>query len=193
MERNLFFTSDTHFSHENVIKYAKRPFANVDEMNETLIKNWNNTVTKQDIIYILGDVAFERDEDKLVWMLSRLNGEKHLIEGNHDDKMTAKVKKQFQTISQLREIRVAAPELEHKWQYITLCHYAMRVWNKSHYGAFHLFGHSHGTMPDDPNSLSLDVGVDCWNYAPVSYAQIKERMKKKTFKPIDNHRRNRGS
>ena len=187
MERNLFFTSDMHFSHTNVIKYAKRPFKNADEMNEEMIKRWNAVVTKQDIVYIIGDVAFERDHNKLVWLLSRLNGEKHLIEGNHDDKMHASVKKCFQSISSLREIRVADADNEFGWQYITLCHYAMRVWNKSHYGSWMLYGHSHGTLFDDPESLSCDVGVDCWDFKPVSYAEIKAKMKTKRFKPLDHH------
>ena len=56
------------------------------------------------------------------------------------------------------------------------------------YKNVHLFGHSHSTLPDDPNSLSCDVGVDAWNYAPVSFEQLQEVMAKKTFKPIDGHR-----
>lgn len=74
-------------------------------------------------------------------------------------------------------------------QNITLCHYCMRVWSKSHFGAYCLHGRSHGTLPDDPNSLSMDVGVDANNFFPVSFNQIKEKMSKKTFKPIDGHRK----
>jgi calcineurin-like phosphoesterase family protein len=63
----------------------------------------------------------------------------------------------------------------------------MRVWNKSHHGAWHLYGHSHGTLPDDPNALSFDCGVDCHNYTPISFEQVEAIMAKKTFKPIDHH------
>lgn len=185
--RRVFFTSDTHFSHANIIRYARRPFANVDEMNEEMIKRWNSVVTKSDFVYHLGDVAFEKDEAKLIWLISRLNGEIHLIEGNHDNKMTTKVKHQFSTISQFKEIKVADPDGFNGFQHITLCHYALKVWNRSHFGTYSLFGHSHGSLKDDPSALSLDVGVDCWDFYPVEYAQIKERMKKKTFKPIDHH------
>jgi len=63
----------------------------------------------------------------------------------------------------------------------------MRVWNKSHHGAWHLYGHSHGTLPDDKNSLSFDVGVDCHNFTPINFEQVSAIMKKKNFKPIDHH------
>jgi calcineurin-like phosphoesterase family protein len=63
----------------------------------------------------------------------------------------------------------------------------MRVWNHSHHGSWHLFGHSHGTLTDDTDSLSLDVGVDCWGYSPVSMEQLDAKMATKTFKPVDHH------
>jgi calcineurin-like phosphoesterase family protein len=158
-------------------------------MNEHLVSNWNLVVTPQDIVYHVGDVAFEKDPEVLHCIISRLNGTVHLVKGNHDNLIKGKVANLFEHIeySGLREIRVEDPDGFGGFQPIVLCHYAMRVWNRSHYGAWHLFGHSHGTLPDDDTSLSLDVGVDCWNYFPVSYEQIKERMKTKKFVPIDQH------
>jgi calcineurin-like phosphoesterase family protein len=187
--RNYYFTSDTHFSHRNIIKYTNRPFANADEMNEEIIRNWNRIVTKQDIIYHLGDVAFEKDRDKLVWMLSRLNGEKHLIWGNHDKLLkTIRWQDHFQSAQPMRVIHVP-PEATGtgRGQRIVLCHYAMRVWDQSHHGTWQLYGHSHGSLPDDVNMLSCDVGVDSWNFAPVSMAQLNIHMSKKAWKPIDHH------
>ena len=70
---------------------------------------------------------------------------------------------------------------------IVLCHYAFRVWNKSHRGAWHLYGHSHGSLPDDPNSLSFDAGVDCHEFTPISYERVKEIMAEKRFLPVDHH------
>ena len=71
---------------------------------------------------------------------------------------------------------------------IVLCHYAMKIWNKSHHGVWHLYGHSHGTLPDDPYSMSFDVGVDCHDFKPLGFDDIKKIMdKKKKFKPIDHH------
>lgn len=183
-----FFTGDTHFGHTNIIKYAKRPYKNVDEMNETLIALWNGVVGKDDCVYHLGDVAF-CPPDKATWIVSRLNGQKHLIFGNHDKGLRhdKAFLDQFVWARDFTEIKIADKDAREGSRKIVLCHYAMRVWNKSHHGSWHLYGHSHGSLPDDPNSLSLDVGVDAWEQAPIPYELIKERMAKKKFVPIDHH------
>jgi calcineurin-like phosphoesterase family protein len=80
-------------------------------------------------------------------------------------------------------------ELKHDHSLIVMCHYAMRVWNRSHRGAWMLYGHSHGSLPDDPGALSIDVGVDCHDYTPISHDDIGRIMAKKTWKPIDHHGR----
>jgi len=185
MTRKLFFTSDTHYSHENIIKYSNRPFANADEMNEAMIANWNKTVSKSDIVWHLGDVAFEKDRNKLIGILERLNGEKHLIWGNHERALkSVPWSRYFHTANDMRVLNVPPDQNDGKAQRIVLCHYAMRVWDQSHYGTWQLYGHSHGTLPDDPNLLACDVGVDCWDYTPVSMAQLNDLMSKKTFKPF---------
>jgi calcineurin-like phosphoesterase family protein len=78
---NVFLISDTHFGHTNIIKYCDRPFANVDEMDGALIKNWNSVVGPQDKVYHLGDVTLST---KKMWIMDQLNGKKILIKGNHD-------------------------------------------------------------------------------------------------------------
>ena len=82
----IFFTSDSHFCHSNIIKFCDRPFKDVEEMNEILIDNWNKTVGPNDIIYHLGDFCFAGSAE---WhsILGRLNGRIHLILGNHDEKL----------------------------------------------------------------------------------------------------------
>lgn len=82
---NLFFTSDTHFFHEGIIKFCNRPFESVEEMNETLIRNWNETVPEDGTVFHLGDFAFGGWRE---WMsaYNRLNGKIYLILGNHDMK-----------------------------------------------------------------------------------------------------------
>jgi calcineurin-like phosphoesterase family protein len=158
-------------------------------MNETIIERWNATVRPQDIIYHLGDVMFEKDKAKMEWLLSRLNGEKHLIWGNHDKGLhSIKWQKYFNSAAEMKDLYVPPESNGGVGQHIVLCHYALRVWNKSHYAAWSLFGHSHGSLPDDPNALSCDVGVDCWNFTPVSMEQLNIRMAKKSFKPLDHHR-----
>lgn len=159
-------------------------------MNEAIISNYNAVVGPDDIVYHLGDFAFEKDRSRLEWMLGRLNGSKHLIWGNHDNLLkSVKWKDHFYTAADLRMITVPAESNNGIDQEIVMCHYAMRVWNKSHYGSWMLHGHSHGTLPDDPKILSCDVGVDCWNFTPVSMEQLGERMKKKLWVPIDHHGR----
>lgn len=149
-------------------------------MDEALIRNWNSVVNPEDTVYHLGDFAV--GGGPALDYLRRLNGNIKFIWGNHDNRM-AYVKEYTlypMDIEHIREVKVYG-------QRIIMCHYAMKVWHKSHKGSWHLYGHSHGTLPDDPNSLSLDIGVDCWNYAPVSMQQIRDKMKKKTFKPVDHH------
>lgn len=80
----IFFTSDLHFNHDRGFVYGPRGFKSVKEMNETLIKNWNETVTNQDVIYVLGDFFLGTDEEFIYQTIKRLNGEIHLIYGNHD-------------------------------------------------------------------------------------------------------------
>jgi calcineurin-like phosphoesterase family protein len=172
----IYFTSDTHFGHANIIKYANRPFSNCQEMDDVMIRRWNSVVKPGDTVYHLGDFSMGKlPADDYV---KELHGVIHLIIGNHETK--ALKSKLIQSISPLLEIDVGA-------QRFVLCHYAMRVWNKSHHGSWHLYGHSHGTLPDDAHSNSFDIGVDCWNFYPVSVDQIRNRMSKKRYQPVDHH------
>jgi calcineurin-like phosphoesterase family protein len=161
---NIWFTSDRHFGHDNIRKHANRPFASVEEMDEALIANHNARVKPGDIFYDLGDFAFA-DHDRY---LDRLNGEGHLLPGNHDHRQRLKKVKGWHTIEE-KLVHLKLPDTTE----LVLCHYAMRVWRISHHGAIHLFGHSHGGLPGD--SQSCDVGVDCpWtNFGPVSLEEIK--------------------
>lgn len=193
MSKKYFFTSDTHYSHRNVIKYCNRPFKDEEEMNESMIANYNSVVGANDVVYHLGDFAFEKDRSILEHIMARLNGEKHIIWGNHDNLLkSVKWKDHFHTSSDLRTIYVPAESNNGVVQRIVLCHYAMRVWDQSHYGTWHLHGHSHGTLSDIKEILSCDVGVDCWNFTPVSMEQLNAHMAKKTWKPIDHHGKKNG-
>lgn len=175
----IYFTSDLHFNHKNVIEYSNRPFSSVDEMNEILINNWNSTVAKTDTIYILGDFSFGSDEftKKLI---ETLNGNKIWVLGNHD--RNPKHRNLYVGNSNYRELTV---KFGSNRQHIVMCHYAFRTWNRSHYGSWNLYGHSHGSLK--PVGKQLDVGVDATRhyhewfgidsgvkpYSPVSVDQIK--------------------
>jgi len=173
-----FYTSDTHFNHANIIKYCNRPFNTVEAMNEALIRNWNEKVGPNDSVYHLGDVSFGTP-DQCRDILKRLNGKIYLIKGNHEKPALACASR-FEWIKDVWEVRDGNQSL---W----LSHYAHRVWNKGHHGVWHLYGHSHGTLPDDPESNSIDIGVDCHNYVPLSLQEIAAIMSKKNHKPKDHH------
>ena len=85
----IYFIADTHFNHENIIKYCNRPFKNTEEMNEYIIKKWNSVVKSEDIVYHLGDVGFGTI-DELKKLLAKLNGTKILVMGNHDVRRSSK-------------------------------------------------------------------------------------------------------
>lgn len=180
---NLFFTSDTHFGHANVIKYSNRPFNNKDEMDEAIIENWNNAVSDKDIIYHLGDFSF-RDYNQTKNILRRLKGHKHFLFGNHDQvfKKNKDLFGFFESVSDYKEI---------KWndRKIVLIHYPLLTWNKGHHGAFHLHGHCHGSVNHlNRGTTRVDVGVDNFNYTPVSVDTIEDLFKNVEYKPVDHHR-----
>ena len=168
MSKEIWFTSDTHFFHKNVIKYSNRPFENALEMNEKLIHNWNERVKPTDDIYHLGDFGFASTA-RLETIFNQLNGNKYLILGNHD-KDAMKLK--WAWIKERYELYTQHPNR----QLYVLSHYAHKVWNKSHHGSIMLFGHSHGSLTDIDNQ-TLDVGVDCWNYAPCNIEEINQKLK----------------
>lgn len=155
-----WYSSDHHFGHTNIIKYCNRPFANVDEMNKTLIENWNTVVRPEDDVYHLGDFCFSKSPEDF---LSRLNGKKYLVRGNHDRK---------ETCSSPGWVEVAPiMEVNDHGKLFVLSHFPFEVWNRSHHDSWHLHGHSHGNLP--PRGNRLDVGVDPMGYFPVDFAQIK--------------------
>ena len=167
---NKFVTADPHFGHKNILKYCKRPFSNVNEMDEALITNWNKIVQPDDEIHVVGDFAFCCTMDYALNIMKRLNGSKHLIIGNHDAlalDMNNIRPGSWKSIKDLSETIING-------QKIVLCHYALRTWHHSYKGVGHLFGHTHGTLP--PYGKSFDCGVDSWNYTPLNSHQITQKL-----------------
>ena len=183
-----WFTSDNHHRHTNILKYSNRPFTDMDDMERALIENWNRVVKPDDTVFNLGDFAFCKF-NKIEEILRQLNGEHHFILGNHDQEIFKN--KQYlldeglvKSISSYREIYVGN-------QFINLFHYGCRVWNKSHHGAWLLYGHSHGTLP--PQGKSVDVGMDAdfilngeRPYRPYSFYEVKDFMDKQSFVKVDD-------
>ena len=183
---SVWFTADHHWGHKSIIVYAGRPFLGVEEMDAALIRKWNERVGERDEVYHLGDIIFRSSRERSEAILSQLRGRIYLVRGNHDRDI-AKHKAHFAWIRDLAEVKIQDADAPDGVQRIVLCHYAMRVWPRSHYGAWSLYGHSHGSLPDNPNALSLDVGVDCHGYAPVSYEDVRARMRLKRYVPVDHH------
>jgi calcineurin-like phosphoesterase family protein len=159
----IYFTADLHFGHSNIIKYCKRPFECVGEMNEILIKNWNSVVKPTDTVYVPGDFAMGDPKPYLEW----LSGEIYLIPGDHD-----KVDKWPRNYVLPKICSLYYPP-----QHVILCHYPILAWPRSHYGSWHLHGHCHeGTLPYVPGKI-MNVGVDLNNFYPVSWPEVVEYMK----------------
>lgn len=181
----LWFVSDTHFLHTNIIKYCERPFQDTKEMNQVLVDRWNEVVGEDDLIFCLGDFALGREKD-CHHILQSLNGHKVLIKGNHEKTV---MKKSFNRdefdggIYELLEIKVNDDEVSDGFQPIVLCHYTMMTWNRSHRGSLQLFGHVHGQLNDSEllKPTQMDVGVDSaykilGEYRPFSYYEVKEYL-----------------
>jgi calcineurin-like phosphoesterase family protein len=187
----IFFTSDTHFGHANILRYDSRPFANIWEHDKALIEAWNAVVGPKDEIRHLGDVSWHGSK-RTAEILFALNGRIHLIRGNHDKVIDKPgVKERFESIKDLDLLTV---QVAGKKQHIVLCHYAMRIWNHSHHGAWHLYGHSHCGL--DPHGMSFDVGICCHGYRPLSLDEVVEKMKqraeeieRKVYKEAEHHDR----
>lgn len=176
---NLWFTSDTHFCHENIIRFSGRPFANAVEMNEELIRRWNETVPEDGIVFHLGDFCLGHPRD---WndIMSRLHGKIYLILGNHDMKnIKGGFMQRFELVTQQMSIRVGG-------QSIILNHNPFLCYGGSYRDVWQLFGHVHSgplskTGLDSPRLKMLfprqyDVGVDNNDFRPVSYAEVKTKI-----------------
>lgn len=174
----IYFTSDLHFGHKNIIKYESenRPFASVEEMNEVLVENWNSTISEGDTVYMLGDIFMGGGKDLVEEIMPRLKGNKILIRGNHDTNNY--VKAMLPYLENVHDMF----NLKHNKQMFVLCHYPMREWFGKEHGAIHLYGHVHSN--DHRNGVlveknSYHIGTDTNNLKPISIEQIIKLMEEK--------------
>ena len=152
----IWFTADQHFDHKNIIRLCGRPFNSVEEMNDTLIQNWNNVVASDDTVYVLGDFAWKNPKPHI----DELNGDIIFIIGGHDKKLKGE---------KLLEIQIDQ-------QWFILCHYPLYSWNKEYYGSIHLHGHNHNN-PIEEKRNRINVGVDVWDFYPVPLNEILKLKK----------------
>lgn len=172
---NLYFTADSHFNHANIIKFCNRPFNNVEQMNETLIDNWNQVVGKDDIVFHLGDFCLGGAAE---WtkLLDRLNGKIYLILGNHDLK---NIRQGF--IQRFEHVALQMFITVDK-QKMYLSHYPFLCFEGGYKDVWQLFGHVHTRKNNtgiDAERLQYlyptqyDVGVDNNDFKPVSFEEVK--------------------
>lgn len=176
-----FFTSDWHINHKAILSMDShtRPFKSLEEMANVLIKNWNNKVSSGDDVYCLGDMFWNMNEYQIQEFMDKLNGNKHLIVGNHD-RLTQNIKSnRWVEITNYKEIS----ENNKK---IVLSHFPIAEWQWFYYNSYHLYGHTHGTFNlaqftlqrERPNGNCWDVGIDNNNYEVLSFNEIVEKIDK---------------
>lgn len=185
-----FVVSDTHFSHKTTLKWDMRKRFNtkigVEEdlidkkilyrdtmtMNETIISNWNSVVSKDDIVYHLGDVSFD-NPIKTIDILSRLNGIIYLVKGNHDKwRDIKKFSDRFADIFDYKEIK---HDFLGKQYHIIMMHYPIASWNRKMYGSIHLFGHCHGKFTQPGKCFDVGIDTEFANFAPINIENAIER------------------
>ncbi len=163
---NYFFTADEHYGHANIIKYCERPFSNVNEMDEEIIKRHNEVVADGDIVIHAGDFTLSDDADKYI---RRLRGIHSFLRGSHDYWLNEVTNHYLYEPCEIWEKTINGI-------YVVVCHYAMRVWTKSHYNSWQLYGHSHGRLKGI--GKQMDIGVDTHDFYPYSFEEIKKIMDK---------------
>ena len=180
----IWFTSDTHFGHENAIKFCKRPFSCAEEMEDVIVGNINKVVQAEDELYHLGDFSYRISAEQASSIRKRINCKNiHLIKGNHDLDW------------ENENVFIVEPLIKtfhfDSGTRLVCCHYPMLDWSALRHGSIHLHGHIHSSRDynlwnRDNGDLRFDVGVDANDFKPVSIEQIID-----FFEGVDyNSRRN---
>jgi len=173
------YTADLHFGHKNAIKFDHRPFPDVEEMDRTLIWLWNDRVSPDDDVWIIGDFCYRSTKDPASY-LKQLKGHKHLVIGNHDG-ITLKSQNArgcFESIEQISEIK----DGENR---IIMCHYPIAEWNCCYYGSILIYGHIHSNKNETYEYMTsrfpeqaFNAGCMINNYAPASLRELRINNKR---------------
>ena len=167
---NLYI-SDLHFGHSNVINFDHRPFLDVTEMDQALIKLWNSRVSADDNVYILGDFCY-RNGNAAEWYLRQLKGHKHLIIGNHDKATlnNEKAMAYFESVDKMMHVSDNGNQ-------ICLCHFPIAEWNGYYKGSWHIYGHIHNRKDATYEFMktrerALNAAACINNYTPASFNEL---------------------
>jgi calcineurin-like phosphoesterase family protein len=180
----IFLSGDQHLHHKKIIQYCNRPFANPEEMDETMAANWNSLVGPKDTVWVVGDFLFGNKHDLLA-MIQRLNGRILFLHGSHD-RAASQLQKDEEATQKLARsgkffFKGVQATFKHQGWVITLNHYAMLRWPLSHHGVgLHFYGHSHTNLPH--YGRAMDIGVDTSNFFPILLDDAISHVK---TKPID--------
>jgi calcineurin-like phosphoesterase family protein len=181
---NTFFTSDPHYGHENILTYENRPFKDIYEMNDELIRRWNSVVKDGDLVYVLGDLTLEHPRD--IKFIKQLKGNKILIYGNHDSTKFKNRYKDLGFLDCLYEVKmkiagqtVILNHFPYRFNFFKNLFYQKILRRKVKYyndrpsnkGLFLLHGHTHSEKKS--NGRMIHVGVDAWNFYPVHISMIE--------------------
>ena len=163
-----YYISDTHFGHQNVLQFDNRPFSDIEEMDRQMISFWNETVSKDDDVYILGDFCF-RSQHAPSWYLKQLSGRKHLIQGNHDKLLL----NDPQSLALLESVDKML-FVQDCGQKLVLCHFPFAEWNGFYKGAWHIYGHIHARTDGAGQYMrslerALNAGCMINGYCPVTF------------------------
>lgn len=167
-EIDFFITSDTWFGRSQILEIAKRTsFSSIEDMNATLIKNWNRHVKKNDIVFHLGNFAWDPYTARNV--LKKLNGKITFLIGNADDALL-EIGDEFENITILEDQIVELPQFDS-----VICHYPLEIWNGKSSGTIHFHGHTTFSHKTDLRiSNRVNVCTDFWNYSPIKFSTIKD-------------------
>ena len=180
--KTVWFTSDYHLYHQNVLKYDNRPFATLADMHQKIRENHNSVVLPDDYVVYLGDLAFTSNPTPVLNFLNSLNGNFILVRGNHD-KLIQETEFELEYHNRIFDL----VEITINDAHFSCCHFPMTIWNRSHHGSFHVFGHVHGNLPETPGR-SMDVGIMTNNYFPYNAMEVIKILEKKPIYAPDIHR-----
>lgn len=162
----IYFVADTHFFDDTIRRYENRPFSNVQEMNEKVVHNWNNTVRIEDEVYVLGDLG-NADADKMAEILNKLHGKKYLVKGNHDNHSNA-----FYREVGFEEVYDKPVILDGFW---ILSHEPLYVCENMPYA--NIFGHVHNSpLYKDYSKQHYCVSLERIQYVPISFEEIRQKV-----------------
>lgn len=163
----IYFIGDTHFGHTNVLTLDNRDFPSIQDHDDFIITNWNETIRNNDDIYFLGDFSLSR-KSYTEQLLKSLNGRKHFIVGNHDKKDTIKLYKQYgEFLGNYHEFKI-------KHEMYVLCHYPFYSWKGMYVGAVNIHGHSHRNISTQGRRICVSANVI--DYKPISLESIQNIM-----------------